>query len=220
MPLISSERITLPFRDRGRQNEFVMKINYTTKRGCFYTKLPEELHGSIGKEVTGETESETRQRFFDALKEYKEADVTEEKVIIYKIEMTASIDNGKDWKHPDYEVVYKEDDLSFVEGIGISLFCDVKIRKEYNTSKFLETEYFETEHTIPQSVTRCDGHFRIKIDKECNVIPWTQEREEFFRRTALALEKMVLNIDKFFSEQDKFLQLVDSGKFLLESPNG
>lgn len=220
---------TTDFGFGGRKYKKVVRCN---RDGIFRCKLPHEIPDRLGcdEEVTGETLDIMERQFRIKLDEYEKAQTTCSKVILYDIEITAKIEAPRaEGVDPDiYHLTIDLDDLGFAKGIAVAVHAGVFTEEATVRGEQTVYKYVEVENSIPRSMKQ---HGKFSHNGACefetvglygtraeNVIPWTEQREAFFRDLGRAMEQLVMQLHEFMGVPKKLMQLMDSGRRFLPPP--
>jgi hypothetical protein len=191
MATISSTKIYFGKREFA----FVIKCN---SDGLFSAAVPPEINEMLGfSTVTGATKRDVEHAFDKALKDYAALNTTKRKVILYDIKSSAYICR-------DDRCLMNTTDIPFTNGAAIQIaacvFEEIAIEQP---DKSVRYNYEPITSSIPKSVasnTRrelAEGNGR----KANNQIEWTQAREDFFTRLGLAIENIILELQKLDSPE-------------------
>ena len=186
--IVSKEKIYTGIEGEG---EFIKKVNFTSKTGMFSIELPVKVAGVLGYEHVFDAElNGVNIKFHEAIKEYKQRQTNKRKVIMYNFMANCRIFDVSG------ACVLRRDDISFTDGTALGLWWGVG---------------YETVFESKVRFTTLDGGCTsFDIGKTHKVIEWNPKREEFFRLFGKAMEELIMNITKFFSDEKEALNLIDN----------
>jgi hypothetical protein len=184
--------------------EFIQKVKCSAA-GQFSCDLPGVVADALDqKEVIGTSLVDVEKLFDKKIAEYNNSEKQEDKFIILNQSLNAWItagDVGHDAEDQD-EILFKESFHSGRHGVNINYNFDIVQRTICNG------------HTTYKSLRNNDYINTYQI--EDNLLPWTQEREEFFISIETALKNILLKLHEF--EKTPILEMaqkIDSGVKLL-----
>jgi hypothetical protein len=172
-------------------------INYDPRAKHFIIPIPAFIQEVLvgHRTVTHETQEGVEQEFRGILEAYEKAITSNEKVIIYDFECTAFI------MDPVKKVcVFREEQLTFTKGTSLSFFYQVATKSVCNG----RITY------VPLS-----GHSEryAGLREEKKEIPWTEERENFFKSLNENLEMLILKAWTFLNtHQEDLAGILDGQK--------
>ena len=160
--------------------------------GTFTCNLPPQIVTVLGiAEVQGISRSEVLKKVTEIFDRYRSSRLTEEKVILYEVKYHAYIYNGDRCVFRSEQGV---NELSFCHGTGISVaaaVCTERCTTEANGNKTYE--YDEIKSSLPCGMS-CGFNVRVhgyRTGRKDNLLPWTQERENFFAKIGNGLDAEV-----------------------------
>ena len=201
MPVINTQKLHF------ERDEFIRKIS-VDKNGNFSCNLPPAVTALIGTEKCyGKTKNELEAAYERTIKEYESAQTVKRKVILFSIQLGGTICRGD-------ACVFKRDDVSFADGLAIDIAAEVFeeccVRATEGAPRY---NYTRLESSIPESLRgRRYDTWSTCGRQLSNQLEWTQERENFFAKLGLAMESIILELDKL-ETIDKLTAIADSGKF-------
>ena len=206
MATVKTEKIYI-----GGRIEFIKKVNCDSA-GRFSIKLPGEWVEILEyTHVYAGSLADVEKAFDKARKDFTDANTTTRKVILYKIECTAHIEEGTG---ENRRYLYDIDQVHFCNGVaidfGAGVYEEQEIRKPSGDCTY---KYVFLESSIPLQNHILDVKPHSGWDRAENQMPWTEEREKFFAYIATAMHKMVLQLSEV-QEKDKLLEFIDSGRLL------
>ena len=182
--------------------EFVKKV-YCGVSGIFIITMPKGVQDTMGIEtVEGNTMAAVMERWDKVTHEYEQAQTSKRKIIAYNIKT--------------------DGDLSFHEGRALSIWACIYI--EVKTIRKVGDNYIKYNcvphgenlpgrlHASDFNVSLPGGSF--SRDSSIKIIDWTPERQKFFESVHMALDRLIMRLNKYFKE-DNFLENIDSKKFLI-----
>jgi len=187
--------------------------------GIFRIKMPDRIRNEMGvNEVSGKTINDAMRSMTEKLDEFSALQTTERKVIIYNFQATAYItapDPDPNAEPDDYICVLNRDDISFCEGMAMSLTAGVFI--EYATARSdgkTSYRYEPIESSIPWCLKdrRSIGRAGVSYEQPDKMLDWTEKRELFFRRMGESFANLILGLDKLTDTNETLLSFADSGK--------
>ena len=205
--------------------EFVRRVRFSSRSGLFSITLPKVIERTMGiSEVRSETLDGVNTEYKRVLREYRDSQTTERKVIVYKVEANAYV-----WRLPDgapvgddddgASVVFQVKDISFADGCGLTIFAEVMIERTLRTADGKESVSYEEvdDDTLPKSLNQGNGRVadQFGATDDVKVVDWTPEREAWFRHIGLQLEDMVVNVCKALGNEKTAIELMDSGRMLM-----
>jgi len=202
MPVVKTETIHID----GKEFKLQVRVNAD---GKFRIKVPGMFQEKIGcsKEVVEPTMDKAWKAFNKLWKQYRAAQTTTRKVILYQCGMQARI-IGADG---ECKLDVDDSDCHFTPGIVLAVAAVVaeesttyrgEGQRSYKNYKGLDS-------SIPESLSRKLRRVGCKDDSE--VLEWTPEREEFFRQIGLAMEDLILRLNSVFGDTKKLLKFIDDG---------
>lgn len=225
MPVVS----TSTFGFGGRQFKRTVQCN---RDGLFQCKLPPEIPDKLGcdPEISGKTMDEIEKQWRTRVEDYEKAQTKCSKVILYDIEITAKIEKPKaaDDDSDIYELILDEDELGFAKGIAVAVHAGVFREEETIHLEEKRYKYVELDSSLPRSMMQHgkfghEGVCEFDTVGSCytrakNVIPWTEQREMFFRDLGWALEQLIMKIHEFMGVPKKLMKLMDTNARFLPPP--
>lgn len=200
---------------KGQQSYFGGKLTffevYCSAAGVFTAKLPPWAREVLGKEqLSAKTLNELEGLWEAAKREYEETQTTTRTVILYKCEMTARLDNGKEFNNAAFKLLLDRADISFTDGValdfGVAVFVEKKRLRHGGSPAY---SYSHIESTIPESFKPSGFSHALRDHKNRpldNLLPWTEEREVWFAGLCRAYQNLLLGLDAIFKDK-KTLQL-------------
>lgn len=180
-------------------------------RGLFTVHLPEVVREVLNCTcVTDNTLADCQREFRKALERYWEAQTSTERVILYQVKATAHIWN-------DERVVYSEKDISFTEGMAISVAAQVFDERAIKSADgSIQYRYDKVEDCKlnKRAVTYGARFDKWPRERPENRLPYTPEREEFFCKISRGLEAVILQLDQL-QDTEKAQAIADSGVLAL-----
>ena len=125
-----------------------------------------------------------------------------EKVIVYNFKVNAII-----WDEDHKRVTFRKEELTFSKGTALDLRWYVGFRA---TSKL--EEYPQYLYLNGNNADRDYSNTKVSY------MPWTPEREAFFKRLQESLDDMILRAYNFFQQTEDIPKLIDAGMRLLPAP--
>ncbi len=182
-------------------------VTFSLKSKKFIVNLPKECTKVLPYwEISAESMKELEERFTQASNDYCSKTAKRRKVIVYRIEPHL-VEN---------EVPLDPGNPGGDKGVGLSVFATVMNELTYESERRRKT-YEEIDSSIPVPL----GHTWSRLDElhdGYQVIDWTPEREEFFRKLGVALIELVKRCHDEFGEKQKLLKAIDNGSRLLPAP--
>jgi hypothetical protein len=181
---------------------YKLVTKYFVRSKSFVIDLPDIMQETLGKKwISADTQDELETEWYKVFKEYKNALEMREKVIVYDFQATAII-----WNEDHTRVIFRENEISFLEGTGLSLNWYVGYRVNDPIADEIKFLYLNGNYADRD---RSSDRERIKYMK------WTEAREQFFKELQFGLESMILRAYEFFNKTDNIPALIDSGMMLL-----
>jgi len=199
MPVVKTETILID----GQEFKLQVRVNAD---GKFRIKVPGMFREKIGcsKEVVESTMDKAMKAFEKLGKQYRAAQTTTRKVILYKCGMQARIIGA------DGECKLDVDDSGchFTPGVVLAVAAVVAEESTTYRGEGLRSykSYKGLESSIPESLSE-----KLRSDDDPEVLEWTPEREEFFRQIGLAMEDLILRLNSVFGDTKKLLKFIDDG---------
>lgn len=198
MPIVTTETIHFDGVD------FSLKY-CVDRKGVWSLKLPASLVERLGTQdhAYADTLDELKKEWKRLWKEYKEASTSTERIIAWKTEIKARI-------RADEELLINKAELSFADGLALSLSVGVFDRHTTKTGSKVHTSFDLVDNVISSS-----AEFRIEYwDWEQGLVkwmPWTQEREDFFAQLVTAFENIILRLNNFLGDnsEKKLIEIID-----------
>jgi hypothetical protein len=204
--------------------EFTMRVNVAGD-GVFRINLPKWAHGALGVEkIEKDTLDAAIKEFKKQREKYLGMLSSQKKVIRYMFKIqdkTARYGGGKG----------ERDQLQFGVGKGIqfgiaNLFetthysADGKVlRKEYDHHSSRDIDAEKIEQPYPEGYNYSQfGAMASARSHECNVVEWTQEREDWFMALCMCLDGLIGKLKSLDENQDLLLEAVKS-QLLIGGPS-
>lgn len=198
----------------NEQGETSMKrfgINYDRKQDNFWVRIPSYLvaghgwsrHGAdpaipSDAEIRGRTPREVETALEKVCEDYAKACEKQDLVLVYEYDV-------KDRWGPEYIAIKFKWHKAYRVAVG-ERACLYEFRDL--TGHNVSEQYFKEVH---------GSRGRRLVDMEDkNIIPWTEDRERFFREFSAAMNKLCDRIELFLSDEDKLIENISAGKLLLE----
>lgn len=185
------------------------RIIRVDSEGTFSSNLPEVVAQTLGyKEVEGKTKAEVEGKVEDALRLHKESTSEKRKVILFKVEAKYCVMEDRNGLR--LCVDKSGGDFFSDDRQGVSLALSVGVFEETArvTGKGRLYEYDLVESSLDRELAPRDfiprGWMR---EPKTNLLPWTQELEDFFFRTAKAVTVLAQAL-RGLSTPEKVLALV------------
>lgn len=200
MPTI--QRTKYPFEN---ERNFVREVKCDAG-GEFTCRLPDTAASLLGRtEVCGRSLKEVLQNFHEAIEEYKAINTTRRRVILYQVKMNAYVFEGE-------FCVLNRDDISFTAGVAVAVMADVYEEVKISGPKGCQYTYERKDSKLPRSIQKgtqrlAGGFYKQPFGA---LVEWSEERELFFCRLGLALERIAMELDKL-SSPDKVLGMIAAG---------
>jgi len=167
-------------------NPVRMRVHVTSD-GKFNIPIPEFAVPVLGFDmVSRDTKEAAVYAWEGAGREYSDRLTDKEKVIVYNMQVTATV-----WDEAHEKVIFRKDDVSFAKGTALSLYYLVCYRHS-RPDKETVSYHFENGSLAISSRRHNDE----------NYIPWTAEAEAFFKECRHRLEVLAMGLDKFLNEQE------------------
>lgn len=194
---------------RGFNGRRVKKVVRVNKDGLFRIAYPEEVVELLGepKEAVAKTKDEAEKVWEARLKEFTRAMTSTTKVIVYRIQLLADIQEKGRELH--------RDDVAFGHGLGVLVWADVfeetHVRNTDGEGRYNYKHVRDT--TLPWSI-RDGGKFPVNVGemgkRESRRMEWTPEREAFFCHVAELLESLALKLAAISEDKKAFAALAQS----------
>jgi len=230
MPVVKTSRIVF-----GGE-PFTQRISCDSK-GRFNALLPEPVWESNGgSKVSGATLEEVEKRFAAAVSLYQASKTSVNKVILYRFSTTcrilsaggrkrilaADVDDG-DAVNLSTECLHSRDDISFAEGTSLSLCAGVYAESaRVNPDGTVKYSYKELPSALlPPGIRPGSGSCKlcgVAASQAGNRLDWTEQRERFFARLAVALEDLIVNLIDLTEEPARLAAMADTGVLKLAGP--
>jgi hypothetical protein len=194
--------------------------------GQFSCKLPEYVSKTLGYDtVKANTLAECEKKVNQALKDNSEAGTERRKVVLYGFACHMHI--WKDGKlvfsngHTGCQAGPRTKTIPFADGCAVQLWASAATEVKITVASKTSYSYEFLSSTIPSGASPNnhghDFHHNDRIFPE--LLPWTQEREDFFARMVRGLEAVAVQLAQL-SNPVAALQIADTGQFqaLLEAP--
>ncbi len=197
--------------------EYKRQVRYTNKDG-FTCMLPPEVAKRLGHDlVRGKDSEDCIRNWMRDLEDWKHSNTVVTKVILYRVQRNCYITTRPDiWKegdHLNWKVTMAEDDISFCEGMAMAITAGVfeeKLTTYPDGRKSYEHDIIKDQ--LPDSIESGTGRweYRVQGDPHIKKLPWTPEREEFFRKLARGMESLILMFEKL-QDAETTKAIADSG---------
>lgn len=221
MPTISKEKI--PFKNKaGETVDFVRELKVTSY-GTFSVDLPPDAVEVLNvKTAYGQSRAECLKNFNGFMADYASRSSIRKRIIAYKVNLDGEIERDGApalSKWADYH-----DHYSKVEGLGLAIrvgvFDEVAVDQpnEHRKGKMTTVYRYEAVPSkLPKSVALTElAHRGDRETREWETkMPWSQEREDFWVRVSLGLERLILDLAGSFADRKKTLKLADGKATLL-----
>ena len=206
MAIISKEQI-------GFETGSFLRVIKVNSEGTFSIELPEPVKRTVGFGVVeAESKDAALRMFGEALKKHRESRSTKRKVILFHIERTAYV-----WRN-DKCVLNATGSgggrtVAFAKGVALAVaanvFEETRIEMEGDKVRF---NYDILPSTLPKSMQEGREIMPVAQLEARNKIDWTEERETFFARLGLAIENIILELEKLDSPET-VSALIEAGGF-------
>ena len=186
----------------------------------FLDFFPEEL-GDYHNRFYFDTHKELIRFMEDLIEKFEAAvaDNTKEKIILYRMKLNGDLTpdlSGSDKKSKRFTDL----DLGSNFGLGLEWYLAWKCKRAGKTTYH--------DYRLRDEGPDADGSEEVgrevsgwgigKKDGE-QVMPWTQQREDWFKALEESLRRMILNVDEFFNQKSELLiDVIDQNKTLRLGP--
>jgi hypothetical protein len=162
------------------------------------SKPAEWIQEALNKtQIAGKTQSEVERDFKQVCQDYKDSIKKTRKVIAYLVQMSGTAWEGEG---DDKAIIKQWNDISFFHGdLALGLGYKVLIETDINGKKTYRTT----------------SSNRFEVTEDHKIIPWSEKAEQFFARANMGLQDLMLNIDKFFSDEKRVIEYIAANKNLL-----
>lgn len=214
---------------------FVQQV-YCDSNGNFTIQLPKPVWESYGKRmVTGRTLEVVEKEFANAVALYHASKTTFNKVLLYEFQANCFIlsaaDRGKilnmDANASEEEsglegsCLHKLNDMSFCCGTGLSLRVGVyqeTVRVNPNGTTQYSYQGLPSVLLPPGIQQGSEIGFCPRGGVQAhNRLEWTENRERFFARLALALEELIVNLIDLTDKPEQLALRADAGDLRIGS---
>jgi len=219
--------------------DIIFKVNYSSSDLRFSIILPTHIANAIGyldsmgrpKKIVGETQHAVEKELEDILYKFSKTVTKEEKVILFMIKPELKLHEGRSTTH--YEGTDSKidpDKVTFHHELTLSLRFYVVNKKIFNQREVYFTLDY-SEH-LRQPMIGSGTYNGWTVEKYLAErydgfleIPWTREREEFFRSAQVGFVNLINKLIEFKNvaktDSSKMLSFIDSGgNFGLSLPPG
>lgn len=204
---------------------FVVRVRFSSRSGSFAITLPKAIEQLMGVgEITSDTLKGVEAKYKSILKEYRDSQTTERKVIVYKVEGNARVfrrpDGTPGHTHDDdASVLFEANDISFADGCGLTIFAQVMMERTLRSGdneSYISYEAVE-DTSLPGSLDSADHRVadQFGTTEGVLVVDWIPEREAWFAHVGSQLEDLVMKVCKTLGDPEVALQLIDSGRLLM-----
>lgn len=196
--------------------EFVQKIKCNNK-GKFSCELPQVVQQVFSiKEVTGNKIEDVEVNFSTKIRDYDNSVKQVDKFILPDFSLNATIlksdfDNSIEKKaHIDQnDILFTSTNYGYPKKTE-----DISIRYNYD----IVERTICNNHTTYKSLRKKDYVNDYGIEKR--LIPWTSEREEFYKQIEIALKRIIIKLNDFTNVPvDEVIKIIDAGAKLIGGQN-
>lgn len=187
--------------------EFKRTVSVDAK-GVFSINLPQPVVDRLvlaESVVRGRTLADAENAEQKLLAEYKAAQTSTRKCIVYRVELNFTPDPEEHWQ--------KREDISFAPGIAVAVWAGVYT--ETMTLRAGKPPVYRYEHeksSLPREVEQHKFDTRVGEgrEREKRQMDWTPERERFFCRVGELLHGLALKLHEMTAEPEAFAQLAEA----------
>jgi len=197
MPVMKQEKIRL----HGKV--YIRKVKWERRRECFTIEYPHYISEAIDETTaSGDTIKEAKDAWDKGIKDFNKATTSKRKIICYNYEGDETLEKGNAQRKADnifgeepptemnYQVSVK---ICFWVGYELQLGDEKKYVDIHGENKWVQS-----------------------YNGEDIIIPWTKERESFFRKLTAQLARTSRRAKRFFTQKRKtLLGMIDTKSKLL-----
>jgi hypothetical protein len=203
MPIVRTETTLF-----GERFVAIFKVD---KDGLFSIKLPAWSHAALGKSsVSGRTLADVERLFNLERDRYAKLRQTSSKVILYNFELqdkTGKYNGAKD----------ERSDMGFGVGKGLQFaICNALETQHFGVSGEIERRSYKEATDQPYPLGYNYGQFGCLIARHesCQVMDWTQDRENWFLHLCRAMGGLIARIKAIDEQQSLLLSAIRDNKKL------
>lgn len=170
------------------------------------------MQGTLNKQyVEADTLRAVEDAWKKAVEEYKERSSAKRKVILYKFEANAQVDEYDDDKGELKRVVFRREDLHFHTGVGLVIDYDVCYETKTREGGYITYVDEDGRYLDSARSDRLSDH---------KVMSWTQEREDFFRDFVNSLKAAIVRAAVFMEAESELAArfIEEKGKIPMPLP--
>lgn len=174
--------------------------------GNFKAKLPLDVAADLGKDaVSASTLAACLSQWDMAKLEYENLKTTARKVIHYHLEMTVSLDG------------LHRNDLHFTEGVALDLGVAVYNERKLFSRGTTNTALYRYDHVPSKIPVTFKPHTPVTYGGRPveHLLPWTQEREDWFVGLCGAYEKLLRGLAELFKSEEALTEGISKGRLLM-----
>jgi hypothetical protein len=209
MPKVKTEKTSIKVVSalgNVRYKEFIKVTKLNPDNGVFTIEMAVEVLTATGiNQATGKTLVEVEKSYDEIMKKFDACTIEESKVILYTFEYDGAIKEG-------HRSSYNTPSLSFKVQAGVFI---EKVGTATSGVKTYNYEDVKTELKYPPHVNNYFDGRRTDNDRPEHLIPWTQEREDFFLKIQTGMEYLVAQAHEMQNHQAKLLEAVAGGRLML-----
>jgi hypothetical protein len=217
MPVVKTETVKLPKDGSYVEFKKLIKFTSTSKTGYYFTiELPEWMRGAVEKDlVQGANLDEVETKFKEAVDEFEARSSKKEKVIVYRFQCCALV--TKKNEKGEEETLFKQEKGSYMDDSPLTktmleLYFQTGFRTTFNGRTFYETSRGDRLNTYHDRINKAGNDY---------VIPWTQEKEDFFQKLKEQMATMAMNAYNFLTQEPAQLEdYISKNKSLIFKGDG
>jgi hypothetical protein len=199
--------------------ERTFRTNYDSKRQQFTITVPGHIAQAVGCSGTLEdaTQSGVENKLDSVLYKFSNTVTKVEKVIIFRFVPEKWFHEGRGSSYgSDHTVRYNPDDVTQHHELKLSFRYYVMVKKTFNQREVYETaDYVKAGSEFGSRQTGWTAEKQYMFNDQYVEIPWTQEREDFFRQSQLGFIALINKLIDFTNmanlDQQKALAFIDTG---------
>lgn len=205
--------------------DIIFQCNYSTQKLTFSMKLPSHMSEALCLKdpIEKSTESEVWKELDTLIKQFEKIVFKEEKVIIFNIKAQTPLHAGIGTVYGNtvHSEIRNFDEITQHHELQLSMRYYVVIKKYFDQQEMYFTDDYENRNMSLIGGYH-DGKYgwkqspqQLSIRSSFIEIPWTQEREDFFKTAKVGFINLINTLVKFRNTAEKdseaFLKFIDSG---------
>lgn len=220
MVIISTRKIEVSGETR------TFKVKYSSDNTDFSIDIPVYIADVVGCKyvITDKTQSGVEKQLEDILYKFSKTVTKEEKVILFMIDPGLHLHSGRGTIYgQSTETRINPDDITYHHRLSLDMRFYVVVKKTFNQREVYFTMDYDERRGQPliggsgspkaYHGWTCDKEWMTR-DKFVE-IPWTQEREDFFRAAQVGFVELINKLIEFrntaSADPSKVLSFIDNG---------